>query len=106
MFAVAYLRSQPKKTLSQPSICNSKMKSGTNETSFNTTNGIAIGSHGSTVEGPDSRGTQNEDRKLLFLVRLKNSTAVDTEAHRKQQVFVAIDWRRYWMQLMLHRDDM
>ena len=53
------------------------MQSGNDEAVFNTTTGIASGSHGSTVEGADSQGTQNKDTKLQFLFGLRNSTAVD-----------------------------
>ena len=38
------------------------MKSGTDDTSFNTTIGVAGGSRGSEVEGTDSQGTRNEDK--------------------------------------------
>ena len=55
------------------------MQSGTDEASFNTTAGIASGSHGSSVEGIDSQRTRNEDTILQFLVGLNNSTAVDTQ---------------------------
>ena len=37
------------------------MQSCPDETFFNTTIGIAGGSHGSEVEGTDSQGSQNED---------------------------------------------
>ena len=55
------------------------MQIGTEEATFNATAGITSGSHGSTVDGADSQGTRNEDTMLQFLVRLNNSTAVDTQ---------------------------
>ena len=55
------------------------MQSGNDEASFNTTAGIASGSHGSTVEGADNQGTRDGDPMLQFLVGLSNSIAVDTQ---------------------------
>ena len=55
------------------------MQTGTDEASFNTTTRIASGSQGSTVEGTESQGTRNGDTMQKFLVRLNNSTAVDTQ---------------------------
>ena len=41
------------------------MQSGTDQASFNTTIGIASGSHGSEVEGTDIQGTLNIDQTEL-----------------------------------------
>ena len=61
------------------SVCNCKIWSGTDEATFNSTTGIASGSHGSTVEGADSQGTRKEDILLHFLIGLNNRIAVDTQ---------------------------
>ena len=63
MCAVAYLRSQPKEYSADLAfVIGKKMQSGTDEASFNTTIGVASGSHGSEVERTDSQGTWNEDK--------------------------------------------
>ena len=85
MYVVVYLRSQQKRILSLLSFCHWKIQSGNDGESFNIPIGIASDSHGSEVEGTQSQGTN----EVLFLVRLIYSIALDTEFHRKQQVFVA-----------------
>ena len=61
------------------SIFNWKMQSRANETSFNTTLGIASSGDGSEIERTNCQRTRDEDTQLQFLVGLNYCTAMDTQ---------------------------
>ena len=62
------------------------MQSGTDGAAFNSTTEIASSSHGSTVEGAYSQGTQNEDAMLHFWSKSTTVLQWIHSYHRKQVV--------------------
>ena len=78
------------------------MQSRADETSFNTTVGIASSVDGSEVERTNCQKTRDEDTQLQFLVGLNYSTAMDTPLSPQTTSVCGQPCGRYWIQLMFH----